>query len=138
MPTETRPELTPEEAEICKRLGTHFALLTKDFMPAVTEAIDRVDNDKEISFGCTVKMKREAGVISCKMLANEPKIPTPAQLPVHFLLNRNDEGQLSFLFSGTLKEMRLELAERDIKPDPDDTYVAEDSVVSSGSLGISE
>lgn len=124
---ETKIELTADAKEICTRLGTAFSVISAGFMPAVVEAIERVEPGKEISFGCTVKMKKEAGVIVSRLLSNEPKIPTPAHEPIHFLLERDDKGQLSFLFPGTLKEMRAELAERDIKPDPDDDYTPGDN-----------
>lgn len=119
--------MSKETDEISVRLGSAFSVIAKQFLPAVTEALERVENDKEISFGCSVKMKLEAGIVSCRIISHEPKIPTPTIEPQHFLLQRNDEGQLSFLFSGSLKEMRVELANRDVKPE-DDGYAPGDNV----------
>ncbi len=128
MSDETKIEITPDTKEIATKLGSAFSVLTANFLPAVTEALERAD-DKEISFGATIKLKKEQGVIVCRMLSHEPKIPTPQQEPIHFLLQKNDAGQLSFLFPGTLKDMRKELADRDVKPE-DDGYQPTDSAAS--------
>jgi hypothetical protein len=95
-----------EAKEIANRLGSAFAVISYEFLPAVTEALGR--SEKTISFGVTVGLKKEGGVITGKIQAHEPKIPTPSRDPVHFCLNRSSEGQLSFLFDGTLREMRSE------------------------------
>lgn len=115
--------------EIATRLGSAFSVVVFEFLPAVTEALGRSTKGKEISFGCTVHLKSESGVIAGRMTCHEPKIPTTSIDPIHFLLQRDDSGQLSFLFDGSLKEMRLELAERDVKPSQkEDGYTPSDSV----------
>ncbi len=127
MSDESKTELSPDAREIALHLGTAFSALTAEFLPAVTEALERAENDREITFGATVKLKKQAGVIVCHIKPHEPKIPTPQQDSIYFLLQKKDDtGQLSFLFPGTLKELRVELADRDVKPE-DDGYVAGDN-----------
>lgn len=111
--------MSEDTNEIAIRLGSAFSVLANEFLPAATEALGR--STKEITFGCTVHLKQEQGVITGRIKAHEPKIPTPAVEPIHFVLNRNvDSGQLSFLFSGSLKEMKKEIDNRDVVPGEDD------------------
>ncbi len=119
-----------ETREIANRLGSAFAVVVSGFLPAATEALGRTD--KEISFGATVHLKKEAGVISGKITCHEPKIPTPPIQPIHFLLQRDDNGQLSFLFSGSLKEQRaVAIAGTDMEKPKDGDYEPGDSVTGS-------
>jgi hypothetical protein len=107
--------MSDETNEIAIRLGSAFSVLANEFLPAATEALGR--STKEITFGCTVHLKQEQGVITGRIKAHEPKIPTPAVEPIHFVLNRDGgSGLLSFLFSGSLGEMKKELANRDVGP----------------------
>ncbi len=116
--------MSESEHEIATRLGTGFAKLTAQFLAAVTEGLAR-NPTKEISFGATVKAKIEAGVIVCRLIPHEPKIPTEPMEPMHFILKQDDSGQLSFLFAGSLKEMSSEVEKRAAQPeDPDDDYTA--------------
>jgi len=110
--------------EIAQRLGSAFSVVAHQFMPAVTEALER--SDKEISFGATVRLKKVRGVIVGRMKPHEPKIPTDELDEIHFVLRPEPNGQLSFLYPGTLKEMELEIANRDVKPE-DDGYTPGDN-----------
>jgi hypothetical protein len=95
------------EQEIATRLGSGFAAIAMRFLPAIREGLTR-NPSKDISFGATVKCKLEAGVIVGRLIAHEPKIPTEGMEPVHFILQQDVNGQLSFLFAGSLKELRAE------------------------------
>jgi hypothetical protein len=106
-----------ESREIASRLGSAFAVVAYEFLPAATEALGR--SEKGITFGCTVTLKSEGGVITGKMQSHEPKIPTPARAPIHFCLNRDEAGELSFLFPGSLKEMRVEINKQEEAKDED-------------------
>ena len=113
--------------EIAQRLGSAFAVVAHQFMPAVVEALDRTsEGGKEISFGCTVRLKKIRGVVVGRMKPHEPKIPTDELDEIHFVLRPEPNGQLSFLYPGTLKEMELEIANRDVKPE-DDGYTPGDN-----------
>lgn len=106
--------------DIALRIGTQFAAITQEFLPVVGEAIVR--SDREISFGCTIKLRRRKNdrLVICKIVAHEPKIPTHQIDDIHFILERASEGtQLTFLWPGTLKEMNEELQNRDEKPEPE-------------------
>ncbi len=119
--------MKPETNEICVRLGSVFCVVAEQFMPAIEEGLNRTD--KEISFGATVKFKKVKGVIEGRLTPHQPKIPTEPMDDVFFTLNRADNGQLSFLFPGSVKDMRREIDNRDVKPE-EDGYTPVDNATS--------
>lgn len=105
--------------EIAIRLGTGFAAVVREFLPAVSEAVVRTG--KDVSFGATVKIRREkTGLIVGKMIPHEPKIPTEPMDAIPFVLTMNEGGQLEFVYGGTIEELHEEQAEAN---QPDDGYV---------------
>lgn len=119
-------KLDQDTREIANRLGSCFAVFAGEFLPPIAAALPTTD--REISFGATVKCKLgRNGVVEGKLVPHEPRIPTPKLDDVPFVLNlEGTTGQLSFLFPGTVKEMRAEIDARDVKP-PDDGYQPSDN-----------
>ncbi len=116
--TKTEEQLHEENhREIATRLGSEFAKISRTFLPVMGEALGRTE--KDITFGCTVTMRRgKDRLVICKIKANEPKIPTEPIEPVHFVCERSKIGeQMAFVWPGTLKSFRAELADRDVRPD---------------------
>jgi len=98
--------MSEAQREIAARLGTAFAAIVDQFLPAVTEAVQRTS--KDISIGATVKFKLDerTRTVVGKLIPHEPKIPTEGMDPIHFVLQPDPSGQLSFLFAGTLDELK--------------------------------
>ncbi len=93
--------------EIALRLGTGFAAMVKQFLPAGTEAVSRTG--KDVSFGATVKVRSEHGIIVGKLIPHEPKIPTEPMDAIPFILQVSKAGQLEFLVAGTIDELKEEV-----------------------------
>ena len=55
MTEETKTVISPDAREIAVHLGTAFSALTAEFLPAVTEALERAEDDREISFVAIVE-----------------------------------------------------------------------------------
>jgi hypothetical protein len=107
-----------ELKEIAVRLGLAVSEGAMEFLPVVGEALGR--SDKQITFGATVKCKKSQGsMIECTLVFHEPKIPTPQKAEKFFVLERQPQGQLSFIFEGTIAAFEDELQQRDITPQDD-------------------
>ncbi len=117
--------MSESHQEISTRLGSGFAALVMNFLPACLEGLDRIGEggSKDISFGATVKMRLKDGVVVGKLIPHEPKIPTEPMEESHFVLKREMSGQLSFLFAGTLDELKAEVNKQAAGPQqPGDGY----------------
>ncbi len=103
--------MSEAQRDIAARMGSAFASIVDRFLPAIAEAVSRTE--KEISLGATVKFRldKKTGTVVGKLIPHEPKIPTEEIKPICFLLSRDAAGQLSFLFDGTLQDLKAEKPE---------------------------
>ena len=129
--------MSDDANEIAKRLGTAFAVATARFLPAVIEGL-QADADAELSFGTTVRLRNVEGVVEGTMQMFEPKIPTQKMKAVPFVLNRNQAGELSWLYEGTLKELKEEAARNAAALQPDDGYEPQNNRLSKEETGGSQ
>ena len=96
--------MADEHRDLALRLGTMFTAVSERFLTSIAEAVTR--SPKWVSFSMTVKAQvRDGGVVACQAIPHAPKIPTEEVDPVHFVLKQEPNGQLSFLFPGTVEEM---------------------------------
>jgi len=100
--------LSEEHNEIATRLGSQFALAVANFLPAMADGL-KINPEKAITCGATVKLQIEKGVVMGTMTMHEPKIPMNAMDAVPFVLKAGADYQLSFLFEGTLKQLEAEV-----------------------------
>lgn len=119
--------MSDSHREIAKTLAGEFAMAALEFLPAMSEAVQRMDGDMKVSFGARVTCWFEKGVVMGELKMSAPKIPTAEVEKKKFVMQVAPSGQLELLFAGDLEDFQAELAERQKPTIPDDGYMPGDN-----------